>query len=180
MFDLALGTGMRQGELRALAWRHVNRAQRTILVERAYSRETLRKPKTDRSIRTIPIFPSADTALAGLAARAFDRQRYASHGLVLATDPNGGPFWPSNINRRVWHPALEKAKLTEHGYVMHDLRHTIVSRLIAQGADIKLVQAIAGHSSPQITLARYSHLLDSRIREGSHPVRPNSRVTRSC
>jgi site-specific recombinase XerD len=40
-----------------------------------------------------------------------------------------------------------------------------VSRLVAAGADVKLVQAIAGHSDARITLKRYSHLLDGRITE---------------
>jgi site-specific recombinase XerD len=42
-----------------------------------------------------------------------------------------------------------------------------VSRLVAAGADIKLVQAVAGHANPLITLKRYSHLLDARITEAA-------------
>ena len=34
-------------------------------------------------------------------------------------------------------------------------------------ADVKLVQAVAGHASPLITLKRYSHLLDTRISEAA-------------
>lgn len=44
---------------------------------------------------------------------------------------------------------------------------TCVSRLVAAGADIKLVQAVAGHANPLITLKRYSHLLDARITEAA-------------
>lgn len=77
----------------------------------------------------------------------------------------------SNFNRRIWQPALRHANLTDHTgktiYRFHDLRHTCISRLVAAGADIKLVQAIAGHANPMITLNRYSHLLDSRLTDAA-------------
>ena len=38
---------------------------------------------------------------------------------------------------------------------------------MAPGADVKLVQAVAGHASPLITLRRYSHLLDSRLSDAA-------------
>ena len=44
---------------------------------------------------------------------------------------------------------------------------TCVSRLVAAGADIKLVQAVAGHANPLITLKRYSHLLDTPVTEAA-------------
>lgn len=44
--------------------------------------------------------------------------------------------------------------------------------MVAAGADIKLVQAVAGHANPMITLKRYSHLLDSRITEAAERFDP--------
>jgi integrase len=76
------------------------------------------------------------------------------------------------VNRRIGRPALLHAGLAEPGYRFHDLRHTCVSRLVAAGADVKLVQAVAGHASPLITLKRYSHLLDSRITEAASRFDP--------
>lgn len=80
--------------------------------------------------------------------------------LVFAT-ARGTPLHPPNFYRRVWQPALRRAGLADEGYRWHDLRHTCVSRLVAAGADVKLVQAVAGHANPLITLKRYSHLLDA-------------------
>jgi integrase len=41
----------------------------------------------------------------------------------------------------------------------HDLRHTFATLLIAQGESPKYIQSQLGHSSIQITLDRYGHLM---------------------
>jgi integrase len=171
LHDIALGTGLRLGELRALRWGDVDRERRLVRVERAYSRQELRRPKTDSGVRAVPLFPSVDRAFRELAVRALPRGRYSPQELVFAS-VRGTPLHPSNFNRRDWRPALERAGLAEHGYRFHDLRHTCVSRLIAAGADVKLVQAVAGHANPMITLKRYSHLLDSRVTEAAERFDP--------
>lgn len=40
----------------------------------------------------------------------------------------------------------------------HDLRHTLASMLIAQGANVVFVSRQLGHASPDITLRVYAHL----------------------
>ena len=171
LFDVALGTGLRLGELRALAWRDVDRERRLIRVERAYSRQELRRPKTDSGVRSVPLFPSVEVALRELAARAVERGRYAPDELVFGS-MRGTPLQPSNVRKRIWDPALRRAELADKGYRFHDLRHTCVSRLVAAGADVKLVQAVAGHANPLITLKRYSHLLDARVTEAAERFDP--------
>lgn len=166
LFDVALGTGLRLGELRALRWRDVDRERRLIRVERAYSRQHVRRPKTESGVRAVPLFPSVDAALRDIAARAVERGRYAPEELVFGS-VRGTPLQPSNFRQRVWLRALQVAALENEGYRFHDLRHTCVSRLVAAGADVKLVQAVAGHASPLITLKRYSHLLDARVTEAA-------------
>jgi integrase len=42
---------------------------------------------------------------------------------------------------------------------IHDLRHTCASLLIAQGEHPKRIQEHLGHSSIQVTIDRYGHLL---------------------
>jgi integrase len=171
LFDVALGTGLRLGEIRALRWRDVDRERRLIRVERAYSRQKLRRPKTESGIRSVPLFPSVDAAFRELASRAVERGRYAPDELVFGS-MRGTPLQPSNFRQRVWDLALQNAGLEGEGYRFHDLRHTCVSRLVAAGADVKFVQAVAGHANPLITLKRYSHLLDARITEAAQRFDP--------
>ncbi|MGZ8795535.1 MAG: tyrosine-type recombinase/integrase [Gaiellaceae bacterium] len=184
MLDVAICGGFRLGELRALCWRDVDRDRRLIRVERAYSRGEVRSPKTAAGVRSVPLFASVDRALEQLAGRALERGRYAPDELVFATE-HGTPLHPSNFNRRVWAKSLQRANLGEwsiedgrrvwkNGYRWHDLRHTCVSRLVAAGADPKLVQAVAGHANPMITLQRYSHLLDVRVSEAAERFDPGA------
>jgi integrase len=157
--------------LRALRWRDVDRERRVVHIERAYSRQELKRPKTESGIRSVPLFASVDVALRELAARAVERGRYAPEELVFAS-MRGTPLQPSNFRQRVWERALAAVGLEHEGYRLHDLRHTCVSRLVAAGADVKLVQAVAGHANPVITLRRYSHLLDARVSEAAERFDP--------
>jgi len=54
-------------------------------------------------------------------------------------------------------PALEKAGL--HRFRFHDLRHTFGSLLIQDGASLTYVKEQMGHSSIQITVDTYGHLI---------------------
>jgi integrase len=116
-------------------------------------------------------------ALDTLAARTVERGIYAPDQLLFQTE-QGGPIHASNFNRRTWQPALRHANLTNGNgktiYRFHDLKHTCISRLVAAGADIKLIQTIAGHANASITLSRYSHILDQRITDAATRYDPVS------
>ncbi len=104
-------------------------------------------------------------ALRELAARAIDRGRYAPAEVVLA-NMQGGPLDHTNWHHRVSGLALEEASL-KGVYRWHDLRHAAVSRLVEQGADIPVVQAVAGHASAATTLSIHTHLRDDRLKRAA-------------
>ena len=82
----------------------------------------------------------------------------------------GTPADPGNFVRREFKTALDAAKLPSFRF--HDLQHYAVSSLIAQGADIKLLQAIAGHASATVTLDTYGHLMTDRVSEAARLYDP--------
>ena len=48
---------------------------------------------------------------------------------------------------------------------LHNLRHSAVAILIAQGVNIKAISKLLGHSSVAFTLQVYGHLLEETKRE---------------
>jgi integrase len=91
---------------------------------------------------------------------------------------------PGNFVRREFLTAQQRAGLGEWkteddgkrrwvgAFRFHDLRHYAVSSLIAQGADIKLLQAIAGHASATVTLDTYGHLMTDQVSEAARLYDP--------
>ncbi|HYM64122.1 MAG TPA: site-specific integrase [Gaiellaceae bacterium] len=96
LFDVALGTGLRLGELRALRWNDVDRERRLIRVERAYSRQELRRPKTESGVRSVPLFPSVEAAFYAPEELVFASMRGTplsrrTSGSASGIRPSGSP-----------------------------------------------------------------------------------------
>ena len=76
--------------------------------------------------------------------------------LVFPTD-SGTIDNPANMFYRRFLPSLRRAGLPRMRF--HNLRHTFVSLLIAQGEHPKYIQVQAGHSSINVTMDTYGHLM---------------------
>jgi len=63
-----------------------------------------------------------------------------------------------------WEAALKRAGITRR-LRLYDLRHWYATTLLRSGADIKAASELMGHSSPNLTLATYYHLLEGQKRE---------------
>jgi len=79
-----------------------------------------------------------------------------------------------------WHALCDRAGVRRCR--PHDLRHTAASVLLMQGADMRTVMGVLGHSRMATTSDLYTHVLDevkahSHITDGRVPPRP-ARVTR--
>jgi integrase len=154
---LAVDSGMRWSELVGLRRAKVDLQRRKVRVTehliRLESGEWLRKEtKTAAGVRSITI--SAETAKI-LAAHI---ERYTAPALDALVFPNsaGKPLMLSTFWQHHFQPALRAAGLACRS---HDLRHTSVALAIAEGAHPKAIQARMGHSSINVTLDRYGHLL---------------------
>ena len=69
----------------------------------------------------------------------------------------GTPIEMNNFSERVFKPLLARAGLRRIRF--HDLRHTFGSLLIQAGASLAYVRDQMGHSSIQVTVDIYGHLI---------------------
>jgi len=168
---LAAGTGLRQGECFGLGSGHVDFLRRQVRVEQQLvtiggQPPHLGPPKTDASVRTVPLPQVVLDELASHVA-AYEPGAF---GLLFST-PNGGPIWRSTWTQ-AWATAVRRVGLPV-GTRFHDLRHYYASLLIRHGESVKVVQARLGHASAAETLDTYSHLWpdsEDRTREAVDAV----------
>ncbi len=76
---------------------------------------------------------------------------------LVFLSPDGAILDPDNLYHRYFQPVLAKAGLRK--IRLHDLRHTFGSQLIQNGASIVYVKEQMGHSSIQVTVDIYGHLI---------------------
>jgi len=165
-FLTALRSGMRKGELIALKWGDIQFGEsesdnnRFMLVQRNYVCDRYTSPKSKKS-RRVDLSKQLRAVLAEirddrlLEAMMAGRSSIADD-LVFPSQA-GTPLKPDNIAVRYMQPALTKAGLRKFRF--HDLRHTFGSLLIQDGASLAYVRDQMGHSSIQITVDTYGHLV---------------------
>lgn len=144
---VAAYTGLRQGELIALRWRHVRFADRVVVVQRALSDRVELPPKSGKD-RTVPL---GDQALAALD-RLSKRDNFVSGEDYVFCSPVGDRLDPSALRRRF---ARARDAAGAQRLPFHCLRHTAAS-LMVRRLDPVSVQAILGHASVKTT-ERYLH-----------------------
>ncbi|MBC7335427.1 MAG: site-specific integrase, partial [Clostridia bacterium] len=170
LFIVALGTGMRLGELLSLTWEQVDLAAGTITVMNLHGEDdAIQEAKTESSKRSIPIFPEVHRALTNQRAR-LAQEKLAAGPLYEDRDlvfPNhiGRPSCPKNVRRRHYKPALERAGLPRETH-FHALRHTFATSLLRRGVDVKKVSAWLGHADAGFTYRVYHHYIPEKLEPG--------------
>ena len=160
---VAVGTGLRRGELLGLRWQDVDLKAGKLAVRQnlQQTRDGLlfKSPKTAKGSRSLSLMPSTVEALRAhkraQAARRLEKgPAYRDHDLVLCED-DGSPWSPNRFSAQ-WHKAMrEKGRSVR----FHDLRHTHATLLLRQGTHPKVVSERLGHATIGITLDTYSHVL---------------------
>jgi integrase len=166
LYVVALGVGLRQGEILGLAWTDVDFAAATISVRHALQRVggrlDLVEPKSATSHRVVALPVIAVDALRAHRNRqredrllAGSRWREDPRGFVFTTTV-GTPLDGIAVTRR-FQALLAAVGLPRQRF--HDLRHACASLLLAQGVAPRVVMETLGHSQISLTLNTYSHVI---------------------
>ena len=156
-------TGMRPSEILGVTWEQLDFENETILIDRQISRNLreVHAPqglKTDNSERTIGF--SKDLQI--LIREHVDTFGHGPSGLKLQT--NGGKVFRYKGAIEMFRVAARAVGLRV-GEGLHQLRHTCVSVLIAEGANPKEIQEWVGHASIEETMDTYGHLFPNAKHE---------------
>ncbi len=187
MLALLYYTGMRYGEACGLQWRHVDFKSGVIQVEQQAAGKTgeIDSPKTDKSIRTIPMPRELADKLRPV--------RGLPHMYVIPTST--GSYMRNAARYRLWdslmarlyciNPDIEAEE--KRGQVMsvitpHYLRHNYASILYNAGVDVLTAQKYLGHANPKITLEIYSHLSAQKEKDSAEQLQDafSKRLPESC
>jgi integrase len=173
MFELALSTGMRSGELRGLEWKNVDFKNKVIHVLRTLvyvnNDYLLDTPKTASSRRDIPMLDNVvvlfkqskkkqaeDRLLLGDKWRA----KEGLDNLVFTTEtgyPINRDMLKQEVNRVI--DNIHKDKLKFDHITPHTFRHTFATRCIENGMSPQVLKTLLGHSKLSMTMDLYSHVL---------------------
>ena len=158
LFLCAARTGLRMGELLALQWQDVDWQGRFIEVRRNFTHWQLTTPKSGESRRVDMSRELGHTLKDVLLERQVDAGATGTKiPLWVFPSETGGLLHPHNLRDRVFYGLLKKAGLRQVRF--HDLRHTFASLLLQQGESPVYVKEQLGHSSIQITVDCYGHLI---------------------
>ena len=161
---MAVTTGLRRGELLGLKWSDIDLTNGLMNVRRSIEqvRGTVRvkTPKTEKSHRRVTLPKSTVTEL---QRHSFLQKKeklrlgplYSNDGWVFSSA--NGTIWNPDTFTGVFRRLLRDSKLDSIRF--HDLRHTHATQLLKDGVFIKVVSERLGHSSVQITLDTYAHVL---------------------
>ncbi|MCZ7416990.1 site-specific integrase [Streptomyces sp. WMMC897] len=164
LFELALHTGLRKGELLGLHWEDLNLDAGTAAIRRTLQRTnagglTTLPTKTRASERRIAV-PARCVQSLKLHREQQQREREAAgaawqHSGHVFTTAQGGAIDPTNLTR-TFLTLLRKAGLRRIRF--HDLRHSTATLLLEQGVELVVIKELLGHAHIGVTATVYAHV----------------------
>ncbi|MHB8394942.1 MAG: site-specific integrase [Candidatus Dormibacteria bacterium] len=169
-FDLegivALGLGLRQGEILGLRWREIDLEGCALRVQMSlqlvHGAHTLVEPKTTRNRRTLPTPALVNHSLARRRVeqeadrlRAGVLWREAIPDLVFTT-ALGAPRYGTSLTH-TFHRLLEVEGVPQR--TVHTLRHSAATMMLGGGIDLKTVSTVLGHRQIELTADPYGATL---------------------
>lgn len=161
MILLALGSGLRLGEISALRWSDIDLKAGSISVSRSIEkiklpdgsyRQQETTPKNPTSIRDVPL-PAATVQM----LKEMHKDASDPHDLLFVRS-DGRYIFDKTPNRQVQRLCRE---LDINVITFHNLRHTYATRLFERGVPIKTVQELLGHADMDTTQNIYIHVMPS-------------------
>ena len=176
VYLLALNTGLRAGEIWGL--KPIDIDEETLFIRRQFNKLTqdfdiLKGKANSRNGKLSRRVPCPEE----LKIELIDwirKNNIGNHQTIFSND-KGSPIDHDNFRNRIFLKDLNSWDGTAIRF--HDLRHTAITQMIANGIDIKTVQSIAGHEDIKTTM-NYVHVVGSKIKEVSRTFSISQNVSK--
>lgn len=176
LFEVAILTGMRRGELCGLRWEDVDLANRALTVRVQLVqvgpdvKEVTAKTAAGRDRRVALNDRATGALVAWQIQQSAEREQwgeaYQDSGRVFTYEDGRElrPGYPSKL----FEALVEKAGLPMMRF--HDMRHLTASLAIKDGTDVAIVSKMLGHSNSAITRDLYGHMFDATAKAAAEGI----------
>ena len=145
---VAFGTGMRTGELMALKWEDIDFDNNLIYVRRSIRDGIIKETTKTNEHREITLLDIVKKELL---------KNKQNSGWIFKNQYGDYFGWSGSIIKNHFKPLLKKINVKYKG--LYTTRHTFATLMIREGADIKWVQSMLGHSTAKMTLDKYAKFI---------------------
>lgn len=177
-YVVAINTGLRPGELFALTEKDIDFKRKTISVSKTLTYQPeedgkqkefrIGPPKTDASVREVPLNEAAEKALLKqrIIHQIINRKQIkkTNYPDLLFTTKFGTPLnieiFNQSVKRIIEEVNLSRDALDQiENFGGHTFRHTFATRCFEAGIQPKTVQAYLGHASLSMTMDLYTAVM---------------------
>ena len=171
LFAILINTGMRVGEATALTWDDIDFKKKVINITKTVSRvsntkfEVSDSPKTKSSRRIVPITDSVYSIL--MNQKAYNEKKGIDSEFIF-TALDGSMTNYKNVDSAIYFiiKKINASGKKMDRFSVHAFRDTFATRCIEQGMSPNTLKEILGHSSIQITMDLYAHVMpNTKARE---------------
>lgn len=182
LFNVAVNTGLRPGELFALQYDDINLEEGYIdvnktLVYQKYLTDTRKEfhveaPKTKQSYRRVPInrickiYLEKQMELKEIVSEKRPKEQNDYLFVTKFNTPLNSQIYADAIRAVIRSINLTRAKDNQFlNFSGHVFRHTFATRCFEAGVEAKVVQKYLGHASLKMTMDLYTHVTDDKSSE---------------
>ena len=180
---LALYTGVRLGELVGAKWGDIDFKAQILKIRRTLNRVStpddldnktqiiINKPKTATGCRDIPLQDFLIPLLLELQNKQHEERQlygadYINEDYIICYEQ--GKFFEPRTFQDFFKKMLKLSGVPSTNF--HVTRHTMATRALEQGFDIKVLSDILGHADASTTLNKYAHALPNHKRNSMNKL----------
>ncbi|MDD7352110.1 MAG: tyrosine-type recombinase/integrase [Peptoniphilaceae bacterium] len=160
VFQTAINTGMRRGEILALTWDKIDFGNNIIIVDKNLTRfNKITLPKNNSSIRQVPMNSNLKKILLELKKFTKNKVYYSLKGedIILSEENNFDFLFRNEYGEFINGSDINSifGNHYKYKYHFHQFRHYFATKLINAGIPVAEVAKILGHAQVSTTLKMY-------------------------